>query len=457
MSWSILDLIRNSPDKLKDNLKRRFIDVSIVDRIVELDRKWRQKLNEINKLRHEHNKLSQEVSRAPQDQRQAKIQEAKKLLEVLQQKESELKSIEEERESLLLEIPNLVSEEAPVGPDETYSKVLKVVGKPKVFKGYLNDFLSQLGGLSVDYEIIEWKPIGHADLMEGVLKLGNTLKAGEVAGSRFYYLFGDLVWLDFALTMYALDLMTSKGYRLVIPPYMLKGEVMRSVIDLATFKDAIYKVEGEDLYLISTAEHSLAALHFKEDIEAEELPLKYVGFSPAFRKEAGAANKDVKGIFRVHQFHKVEQFVFSMPEGSWAIHLELLSNAEEIFKGLGIPYRVIDIATGDLGACAARKYDLEGWMPAQGRFRELVSCSNCLDWQAYRMGIRFVDRKNNRKGYVHTLNSTAVATSRTITSILENFQDREGVVEIPRVLRKYLELFQTSPKEFIHPVKRPQQ
>ncbi|MEM2014272.1 MAG: serine--tRNA ligase, partial [Desulfurococcaceae archaeon] len=226
------------------------------------------------------------------------------------------------------------------------------------------------------------------------------------------------------------------------------------VIDLNTFKDAIYKIEGEDLYLIATAEHSLAALHAFEDIPEEELPIKYVGVSPCFRKEAGAGSRDLKGIFRVHQFHKVEQYVFAKPEESWDLMEELIRNAEELFQGLELPYRVVNIASGDLGAPAAKKYDLEVWMPAQGLYREMVSCSNTTDWQSYRLKIRLVRRKGMIKEYVHTLNSTAIASTRTITAILENFQNEDGTITIPRVLRKYLEVFSRAPKDYIHPYKK---
>ncbi|MGC8953559.1 MAG: serine--tRNA ligase, partial [Desulfurococcus sp.] len=294
----------------------------------------------------------------------------------------------------------------------------------------------------------------HTDMLDYVLRLDDTVKAGEVAGSRFYYLFDDIVFLDIALLMYAIDSLTSKGYKLVLPPYMLRHKVMSGVIDLATFKDAIYKIEGEDLYLIATAEHSLAALHAFEEIPEEELPLKYVGVSPCFRKEAGAGNRDLKGIFRVHQFHKVEQYVYAKPEESWALMEELIGNAEDLFKGLELPYRVVNIASGDLGAPAAKKYDLETWMPAQGLFREMVSCSNTTDWQSYRLKTRLVRRKGMVKEYVHTLNSTAIASTRTITSILENRQNEDGTVTVPRVLRKYLEVFNKAPRDYIHPVKR---
>ncbi|AHC51800.1 seryl-tRNA synthetase [Sulfolobus acidocaldarius SUSAZ] len=454
MSWSILELIRNNPEALKENLKKRFIDTSTVDKAVELDKKWRQTLQEVERLRHEHNLISSQIPKAPKEQKSELINKAKELLKTLEDKEKELQKIEEERESLLLSLPNLVHDSVPIGPDESYSLPIRFWGKFKVYKDDVNEFLKQTNGHKVDYEIISWKPVGHADMLESVLRLGDTKKAGEVAASRFYYLFNDIVWLDIALLLYAIDTITSRGYTLVLPPYMLRGEVIKSVIDLDTFKDAIYKIEGEDLYLIATAEHSIAALYYKEEIPREELPLKLVGVSPAFRKEAGAANKDLKGIFRVHQFHKVEQFIFSSPEDSWKYHEEMIENAEEIFRGLGLPYRVINIASGDLGAPAAKKYDLEVWMPAQAKFREMVSCSNCLDWQAYRMRIRYVE-KNNKKGYLHTLNSTAIASTRAITAILENYQKEDGVVEVPKMLRKYLETFSSAPKEYIYPKKKP--
>jgi seryl-tRNA synthetase len=450
VSWSILELLRNNPDELKENLKRRYIDISIVDKAVELDKKWRLTLQEVEKLRHEHNVINSQIPKLKGDERKAKIEEAKKLLSTLEGKEKELDQIAKERDLLLSSLPNLIQTDVPEGPDENYSKPIKFWGKFKVYKGDLEDFLQKVKG--VQYEVLDWKPKGHAEMLENVLRLGDTQTAAQVAGSRFYYLFDDLVWLDMAMLMYAIDFMTSKGYTLVLPPYMLKGEVIHSIIDIETFKDAIYKLENDDLYLISTAEHPLASLHFKGEIRKEDLPIKLIGVSPAFRREAGAANKDMKGIFRVHQFHKVEQFIFAMPEQSSQLHMELLSNAEQIIQGLEIPYRIINIASGDLGACASKKYDIEAWMPAQATFREMVSCSNCTDWQAFRMKIRYIDKSN--KGYVHTLNSTAIASTRMITAILENNQLEDGMVEIPKVLRKYLEPFKMAPKEIISPRKK---
>lgn len=449
-------MLRENPELLREHIKKRFMDPSIVDKAYKLDQEWRKLLTMVQEIRHKHNVISREISKTPEPEKQKKIEEAKKLLEELGKLEAELKRIEEEREQTLLNLPNIVHESVPVGPDDTYNVPIRFWGKPRVWVGYVEQFKQQVEkyGFNIEYEVINWKPVGHADVLENVLGLGNTLKASEVAGSRFYYLFDDIVFLDMALLMYAIDSLTSKGYRLVLPPYMLRHKVMMGVIDLKAFEDAIYKIEGEDLYLIATAEHSLAALHAFEDIPEEELPLKYVGISPCFRKEAGAGSRDLKGIFRVHQFHKVEQYVYAKPEDSWIIMEELINNAEELFRGLELPYRVVNIASGDLGAPAAKKYDLEVWMPAQGLYREMVSCSNTTDWQSYRLRIRLVRRKGMIKEYVHTLNSTAIASTRTITAILENFQNEDGTVSIPRKLRKYLEVFDKAPKDYIHPVKK---
>ncbi|WP_448578051.1 serine--tRNA ligase [Thermosphaera sp.] len=456
MSWSILTLLRENPEMLKDHVKKRFMDTSIVDEAYRLDLEWRKLLTEVQELRHKHNVISREVSKAPPELKEELLGQAKQLLRQLEVFEARLKELEAQREDALRRLPNTVHESVPIGPDDSYNVPIRFWGKPKVWKEHVDQFKQQTEkyGFKVDYVEIDWKPVGHADMLENVLKLGDTLKAAEVAGSRFYYLFNDIVFLDLALLMYAIDYLTSKGYTLVLPPYMLRHEVMSGVIDLATFKDAIYKIEGEDLYLIATAEHSLAALHYNEDLEEEALPLKYAGISPCFRKEAGAGSRDLKGIFRVHQFHKIEQYVYAKPEESWDLMEELIGNAEELFKGLEIPYRIVNIASGDLGAPAAKKYDLETWMPAQGLFREMVSCSNTTDWQSYRLRTRLVRRKGMVKEYVHTLNSTAIASTRTITAILENHQQEDGTVYIPRVLRKYLEVFKAAPKDYLHPVKK---
>ncbi len=456
MSWSLLNALRNNPDLVKDSLRKRRMDTGIVDKFIELDSKWRSVKAEIDELRHKHNVISREISKVSGAERENKIKEAKELLNEIQKKEEELNTLEQERERVLRSIPNLVHESVPYNcPEGVDSIPIRFYGTPRVWVGYINDFKEQTErfGFNIPYETIDWKPVGHADMLEIVLGMGDTLKAGEVAGSRFYYLFDDLVMLDMALIAYAIDHMTKKGFRLVLPPYMLKYEVLSEVLDMETFKDMVYKVEDEDLYLIGTAEHPIAAYLRRTELLEDQLPLLFVGVSPSFRREASAGNRDMKGIFRVHQFHKVEQFVFSLPEDSWKWHEELIKNAEELWQGLGLPYRVVVLCAHDMGRCAAKQYDLEVWMPAQGKYREMVSCSNCTDWQSAKLGVRVL-RKDMRREFVHTLNSTAIASTRAITAILENNQEPDGTVVVPKVLRKYLEIFSKGPVDAIYPKKR---
>jgi seryl-tRNA synthetase len=448
MSWSVLEALRNSPDIVRKTLVARRMDVSLVDRFLEMDSRWRELKREIDELRHQHNVLSREASRAPPQDRKAIAEKAKELIERLKDLEEQLKAVEAERERLLYSFPNLIHGSVPVCPEGVDSIPVRYWGTIKVARRDLE----RLAGMDPrpEYVVVDRAPVGHADEAENVLGMVDTLKAGEVAGSRFYYLLDDLVWLDFALSLYAMEHLASKGFRPIVPPYMLKYDVIRRIIDLDTFKDAIYKLDNEDLYLIATAEHGIAAYLYGRDLLEEELPQLYVGWSPCFRREAGAGNRDIKGIFRVHIFHKVEQFVFSLAEESWRWHEEITKNTEELMQGLGLPYRVVNICAHDLGSPAAKKYDIEIWYPAQGTYRELASCSNVTDWQSYRLGIR-VTRKGMRREYVHTLNCTGLATTRTITAILENYQREDGAVEIPKILRKYLEPIAIAPKDYIMP------
>jgi seryl-tRNA synthetase len=233
--------------------------------------------------------------------------------------------------------------------------------------------------------------------------------------------------------------MFKKGYKPVEPPFLMRREPYEGVVALSDFEDVLYKIEDEDLYLIATSEHPVAAMFMGEVLKAEDLPLKFVGISANFRKEAGAHGKDTRGIFRTHQFNKIEQFVFSRPEDSWGFHDELLGNAEELVQKLGLPYRVVNVCTGDIGTVAAKKYDVEAWMPAQNAYREIISCSNCTDYQARRLNIKYREKEGEApKGFVHTLNSTALATGRTIVAIMENYQQEDGSVAIPKALRKYM-------------------
>ncbi len=449
--WSVLKALRENPEILIESQKKRGESIDIVKKAIELDIVWRKKYHEINKLRHERNKLSIEIKNASKEKKEELVKKAKELSKIIKKEEEELKKLEDELKKILLSIPNIVHDSVPIGEDENDNVPIKFWGKPKVFKEDVEIFKNQIRGFEVEFEVLDWKPVGHADAVE---KFGwaDLNRAAKVAGSRFYYLLSDLVWLDFALTAYALDVLTKKGFTIVNPPYMMRKKAYEGVTALSDFEDVIYRVEGEDLYLIATSEHPLAAMHMNEVIPEKELPMLYAGVSPCFRKEAGAHGKDTKGIFRVHQFNKVEQFVFCLPEQSWEWHEKLLSNVEEIWKKLEIPYRIVNICTGDLGVVAAKKYDLEAWMPAQGKYREMVSCSNCTDWQSYRLNIRYAEEKGKpSKGFVHTLNSTAIATTRAITAIIENFQLKDGRVKIPNVLKKYLEPFEKAPKDYLIP------
>jgi len=247
-----------------------------------------------------------------------------------------------------------------------------------------------------------------------------------------------LVKLNYALLKFALDFIEKKGYTLIQPPYFLRRDAIGGAVALSDFEDVIYKIQDEDLYLLPTSEHALLAQHMNEILDGDTLPLRYSGISPCFRKEAGAHGRDTKGIFRIHQFEKVEQFVFSKPEESWTEHEKMIQNAEELFQLLNLPYRVVNVCTGDLGTVAAKKYDLEVWLPGQGKYREVVSCSNCTTYQAVRSKIRFRNKPDEPTRWVHTLNSTLVASERALIAIMENYQTEEGAVLIPQALQPYM-------------------
>jgi len=422
-----IKLIRENPDLIKGDLIKRgeLEKLRWIDEILELDKKWRENLREINNLRRERNKLAIEIGK------RKKSGEA--IDELIKKSDNIVKRIEEiEKEN------NIIREKiesVPIGKDDTENVPIRFWGRARVWEGHLETFLEQSQG-KMEYEIITWKPELHADLLP---KIGGAdlERAAKVSGARFFYLLNELVILDLALIRFALDKLIEKGFIPVTPPYMVRKYVEEGVTSFGDFEDVIYKIEGENLYLIPTSEHPLAGMHSNEILDGNNLPILYAGVSPCFRKEAGTAGKDTKGIFRVHQFHKVEQFVYARPEESWKWHEKLLQNAEEIFQALEIPYRIVDICTGDLGYVAAKKYDIEAWMSAQGKFREVVSCSNCTEWQARRLNIRFRDKPNEKPRFVHTLNSTAIATSRAIVAIIENFQEEDGTVKIPKALWPY--------------------
>jgi seryl-tRNA synthetase len=278
----------------------------------------------------------------------------------------------------------------------------------------------------------------HIDL-SNELGLIDMERASKVSGARFFFLKNQLVLLDLALMSFAMHELSKKSYVAIEPPYMMNKTAYEGVTALADFADVLYKIEAEDLYMIATSEHPMAAMYMSEVIKEPDLPLKFAGLSPCFRKEAGVHGKDTRGIFRTHQFNKIEQFIFCKPEDSGRLHEELLANAEDLLQKLELPYRVVNVCTGDIGAVAAKKYDIEVWMPAQNCYREVVSCSNCTDYQARRLGIRYREKEGAPpKGFLHTLNSTAIATGRTMVALLENNQNEDGSITVPKILRKYL-------------------
>jgi seryl-tRNA synthetase len=314
----------------------------------------------------------------------------------------------------LLRLPNILHHSVPKGIDENDNITVFEWGKIPEHDFPIKDHVT----LGLNLDLMDFK------------------RAAKVSGARFYYLKNEGVTIDFALMNFAIAEMREKGYTPIEPPFMMRKKSYEGVTAFSDFYEVLYKIENEDLYLIATSEHPIAAMYMDEVINEKDLPLRFVGVSPCFRKEAGAHGKDTKGIFRTHQFNKVEQFVFCKPEDSWKIHEELIDNVKAIYKKLELPFRVVNVCTGDIGTVAAKKYDLEVWMSAQQKFREVVSCSNCTDYQARRLNIRFRETEGRLpKGFVHTLNSTAIATGRTIVAILENFQEKNETIIVPNVLR----------------------
>jgi seryl-tRNA synthetase len=322
---------------------------------------------------------------------------------------------ESEFTKLAWTIPNVLDKSVPIGPDNTANKEIRKWGKIPKF----------------DFEVKD-----HIDIIEK-LKLVDLENAAKTAGARFYYLRGDLVKLNQSLMQYALDFLSEKGYEMFQPPYIIKGEAMRGAIIADDIEDDIYKIEGNDMFLIGTSEHAMVSMYKEEILEGKDLPIRCAAISPCFRKEAGEHGRNEKGIFRVHQFEKIEQFVFTKPEDSSDRHEKMIKITEEFFQKLEIPYRIVLLSSGDMGKVSTKTYDLEAWMPGQNDYKEVVSCSNCLDYQARRLKIRFRDKTNEETKFVHTLNSTLVATERTMVAIMENFQNSDGSVSIPKVLQNY--------------------
>jgi len=410
-------IIREDPERIRKMLKNRAVDFNF-DSLIEFDKKRRELIIKTDELRKTRNQVSLEFGKK-KEAAESTTELVNKMTEVSQQLEkleSEQNKVELDYSKLALTIPNFIHESVPIGQDETANKEIRKWGQ-----------VSQ-----PDFKIKD-----HVDFSLS-LDLVDLERAAKVAGARFYFLKNELVRLNHALIQYALDFLSEKNYTLVQPPYMINRNSMEGAIIAEDFENVIYKVEDEDLYLIGTSEHAVAAMHSDEILDGTKLPIRYAGVSPCFRKEAGAHGKDQKGIFRVHQFEKIEQFVFCRPEDSWNEHEKMLETAEEFYQKLGIPYKVMLLSSGDMGKISAKTYDIEAWMGGQNAYREIVSCSNCLEYQARRLKIRFRDKTNEQTQYLHTLNSTLVATSRTLVAIMENFQTKDGHLTVPQVLQKYL-------------------
>ncbi|HLC65958.1 MAG TPA: serine--tRNA ligase [Candidatus Nanoarchaeia archaeon] len=409
--------VRENPEIVSKNLeKRQDADrLKAFNQFAKDDKEWRELNVKVERLRAERNEISRKVNLLMKEGKDAHslIQEAKKIPDKIAQLEERTKELKIKNELFVSRLPNILHESVPYGKDEADNKVVRKWGRipnPK-------------------FEILN-----HGELIEKK-GLANFDDAAKVSGKGFYYLLGDFALLEMALARFAVDTLVKKGFKLTQVPLMLRREPYAGVTDLADFENVMYKIENEDLYLIATSEHPMAAMYMGHIVKEEELPVKLVGVSPCFRKEIGSHGVDEKGLFRVHQFNKVEQFVFSKPEESWKIHEELIANAEEIFQKLKLPYRVVNICTGDIGIVAAKKYDIEVWMPREKDYKEVVSCSNCTEYQAVGLNTKYW--KEGKREYVHTLNSTAVA-DRALRAIIENYQQKDGSIKVPSVLVKYM-------------------
>ncbi|MHA1988139.1 MAG: serine--tRNA ligase [Promethearchaeota archaeon] len=416
-----IELFRKALEKIIISEKKRFKDPGNAENTLEFDKKWREVIQKIQDLRKERNDISAQIAGFKKEGEIKKAEEAidtsKKIKAIIDELEKQQIEFLEKREQYRYTVGNILHNTVPNGETEESNEIIRSSGEEKKF---------------------DFQPLSHVELIS-LIDGADTKKASEVVGSRFFYLKRDIVLLNLALLSYAIEKLVSKGYVPMWTPFFTKYEVMKAAAELADFEDQLYKIEGEDLYMIATSEQTLAAYHYDEIIDPETLPLKYAGISSCFRREAGSHGKDTLGIFRVHRFEKVEQFIFCKPEDSWNYHEELISNSEEIFKELELPYRIVNIASGELNDNAAKKYDLEAWFPASETFRELVSCSNCLDYQARKLKIRMGKvGAAQSKEVLHTLNSTAIATERTICCILENYQNEDHSITIPKVLQNYM-------------------
>jgi seryl-tRNA synthetase len=414
-------LLKENPSKIEIMLKMRGVNFPLGD-LVNLDKRRRELIIQLQELKHEKNILANSIARKKKEadtttSANDEISKMKDISNRIAELELEQDEVLKKYRYLMMSIPNLLHESVPVGSTEKENVVIKERGNKRA-------------KLAI-------APKDHIDIATS-FDLIDLERAAKISGARFYFLKNDLVKMNLALIQFGLDYLSNSGFTLVQPPYMIRKDAMEGAVILGDFEQVIYKVEGEDLYMIGTSEHAMVSMHMDEILDSPRLPLRYACVSPCFRKEAGAHGRDMKGIFRVHQFEKVEQVVFSRPDDSWKEHERMLELTERIYENLGLPFRTVLLCSGDLGKISAKTYDIEAWFPGQSNYREIVSCSNCIDYQARRLRIRYRDNVNDETKLVHTLNSTLIATERTMVSIIENYQTDNGTVQIPDVLQKYM-------------------
>ena len=422
-----IKFIVENPSEVKDNLKKRFKGDKdwMVDELVKDQEAFKKLKKESDDLRSKRNKLSEEINILKKAKKDAKkqIKEASELPLKLKALDEELGLLDIEMKKKLVQLPNMLHKSVPIGEDESKNPEVKKVGKPKKFNFKLKN---------------------HGELAES-LGIANFDAGRKAAGQGFNYITGELAQLDNALQRYGVDFLIKKGFKLVVPPMLLNKKALSGAVNFGDFEEVVYKIEDEDLYLIGTAEHPLVSMLQNETLNKKDLPLKLCAVTPCFRKEIGSRGVDTKGLFRMHQFNKVEQVMFTTPENSFKQLEELQGITESFFESLEIPFRVIEICSGDIGDKGAKQYDIEGWFPRQEAYKEVTSASNCTDYQSRKLNIKYID--GDERNFVHILNNTMVATSRALVAILENFQQKDGSVKIPKVLHKYLNFKEIKPKK----------
>ena len=408
-----IKLIRENPELVKSSQRGRGEDESIVDKLLQLDTKRRDAIAAFESLRAEQNQLSKSVGAAKGDEKTALLEQAKGLAAKVKEADGKRAEIEAQTNEVAKQLSNILDPDAPIGGEADF-KVIEHVGEPRKF---------------------DFEPKDHVELGK-LLGAIDTERGAKVAGARSYYLTGPGAMLELALVNYAIAQASKAGFIPVIPPVLVNPPAMEGTGFLGQAAENVYHIEKDDVYLVGTSEVPLAAYHMDETLDAAKLPLRYSGYSPCFRREAGSYGKDTRGIIRVHQFEKVEMFIFCKPEDAKAEHLRLLQWEKDFLNAMGLPYRVIDVASGDLGSSANRKFDCEAWIPTQNAYREVTSTSNCTEFQARRLNIRMKDENGTRP--LATLNGTLVAVPRMIVAILENNQNADGSVNVPAALQPYI-------------------